>query len=117
MATTLAAFFDRFRRAFAERNLDALGELVHCPCMVVSERGVTVLSDPAELRRRLALQCARHGEDGVADAAFEVREHRRLDARVMQAVVGWTLRDTQDATLSSFDLSYLLVSGHHGWRV
>jgi hypothetical protein len=117
MPTTLAAFFDRFRRAFAERNLDVLGELVHCPCLVVSERGVTALSDPAELRRRLALQCSRHAEAGVAEAEFEVRDHRRLDARVMRTEVRWTLHDAQGDTLSSFELSYLLVSGHHGWRV
>jgi hypothetical protein len=44
VASTLTAFLDRYRRALAGEDVDALAELVHVPCLVMGPQVRAVLT-------------------------------------------------------------------------
>lgn len=117
MPSTLTAFFDRYRRAFAERDLEALVGFFHVPCMVLSDHAVATPQAADTLRTRLAAQFERHAEAGVAAALFQILDHRRLDARYVQADVRWQLQQGDGSALATFDLMYLIAASDHGWRI
>lgn len=117
MPSTLAAFFDRYRRAFERRELDKLLEMVAVPCLVATGHGPSVIADRDTLRTRLEAQVARHAEAGVTDASFEITAHRRLAASLLQAEVRWTFHDAAGEILTTFDLMYLMHSSERGWRI
>ena len=117
MASTLTAFFDRYRRAFERRELDKLLDMVAVPCLVATGHGPSSIADRDTLRTRLEAQVTRHAEAGVADAAFEILAHRRLAASLLQAEVRWTFHDDAGEILTTFDLMYLMHSSEAGWRI
>ena len=117
MATTIAAFFERYRRAFADYDLETLAGLMHLPCLIASAGTLVAIGQGDDLRRRLQRQFERHREAEVADARFEVRSLRRLDPRFVVADVHWTLARKGDAILSEFGVHYTLTAPEHGWRI
>lgn len=117
MATTIAAFFDRYRRAFGAFDLDALAPLVHLPCLIASGGTLVAVGQQSDLRRRLQRQFDRHREAGVADADFEVLAHRRLDPRFVSADVQWTFTGTKGDVLMEFGVSYTLTVPEAGWKI
>jgi hypothetical protein len=115
--STLAAFFDRYRRAFAKGDVDALLGLLDVPLLVVGRGGPSAVTVPDALRTRLHAQVDRHADAGVSDATFDLLGHRRLAASLVQAEVRWQFRDDGGEDLAVFDLMYLLHATEHGWRI
>ncbi|MEM7154650.1 MAG: hypothetical protein AAF799_17510 [Myxococcota bacterium] len=116
MASTLNAFLDRYRRAFAANDVAGLVELVHLPCLVMGPT-VHALTTPEELEQSLARQLERHQQAGVVEARFEVLGHRRLEARTLTADVGWQMRDAEDGIVADFALMYTLTAPERGWKI
>ena len=117
MATTIAAFFERYRKAFAEYDLEGLAGLVHLPCLIASAGTLVAVGHGDDLRRRLQRQFDRHREADVGSARFEVLAHRRLDPRFVVADVHWTLLREDDVILAEFGVHYTLTAPEHGWRI
>ena len=117
VATTIAAFFERYRRAFADYDLEGLAGLVHLPCLIASAGTLVAVGQAGDLRRRLQRQFDRHREAEVTEARFEVRAHRRLDPRFVIADVHWTLTREGGVILSEFGVHYTLTAPEHGWRI
>ncbi len=117
MPTTITAFFDRYRRAFEAYDLDALSALVHVPCLIASAGELVAVPDADDLAKRLQRQFARHREAGVADATFDVLDHRRLDARFVSADVHWTFFGAGEAKLIDFGVNYTLTAPETGWKI
>lgn len=117
MASTLHAFFDRYSKAFAAYDVDAVVKLVHCPCLVASGPDVIALTSEAEIRGRFERQFERHRELAVGAASFEVLGSRRLAPRITRADVQWTFRTADGVELPSFGLSYTLVDPEAGWAI
>ncbi len=117
MASALDAFFERYTKAFASYDLEAVLKLVHCPCLVASGSDVEALVSEADLRARFERQFARHRELDVADATFEVVAKRRLAPRITRADVQWTFSTRAQGALPSFGLSYTLVDPESGWAI
>lgn len=116
MASTLTAFLDRYRRALAAEDLDALVELVHVPCLIMGPQVHAVLSE-SELRDALQQQLQRQREVGVAEGRFEVLGHRRIEARYLTVDVGWEMRDAAGAVVWEFAVMYTLTAPERGWRI
>ncbi|MEM6993804.1 MAG: hypothetical protein AAF721_25035 [Myxococcota bacterium] len=117
MATTITAFFDRYRRAFEAYDLDALTALVHLPCLIAAGGDLVAVGQAEDLRRRLARQFDRHREIGVHDARFDVLDHRRLDARLVSADVHWVFVREDGETLVEFGVNYTLTAPESGWKI
>lgn len=117
MATTLHAFFDRYSKAFATYDVDAVVKLVHRPCLVASGSEVIALQTEAELRERFERQFARHRELKVGEATFDVLGTRRLAPRITRADVQWTFCTADGEELPSFGLSYTLIDPEMGWAI
>jgi len=117
MASTLHAFFDRYRKAFAAYDVDAVLRLVHRPCLVASGSDVIALTTEAELRERFERQFSRHRELTVGEATFEVLSTRRLAPRITRADVQWRFQTAEGTQLPSFGLSYTLVEPEAGWTI
>jgi len=114
--STLNAFLDRYRRALAVKDLDALVELVHLPCLVMGPR-VRAVTDEPELREALRAQLEQYERAGIAQMSFDVLAHRRIDARYLRVDVAWEMHDAAGATVMDFALSYTLTAPERGWRV
>ncbi len=117
MASTLHAFFERYSRAFAAYDVDAVAKLVHRPCLVASGADVIALTTDAELRERFERQFARHRQAQVGGATFELVSSRRLAPRIARADVQWTFHTADGNPLPSFGLSYTLVDPESGWAI
>ncbi len=117
VATTLHAFFDRYSKAFAAYDVDAVIKLVHRPCLVASGPEVIALQTEAELRARFERQFARHRELKVGEASFDVLAARRLAPRITRADVQWTFSTEDGHELPSFGLSYTLIDPEAGWAI
>ena len=117
MASTLHAFFDRYSKAFAAYDVDAVTKLVHCPCLVASGPDVIALTSVADIRGRFERQFERHRELRVGEATFELVASRRLAPRITRADVQWTFRTAHGEPLPSFGLSYTLVDPEAGWAI
>lgn len=117
MPSTLHAFFERYSKAFAAYDVDAVLELVHRPCMVASGPDVIALQTEAELRERFERQFERHRELQVGAAQFEVLASRRLTPRITRADVQWAFQTQDGNALTSFGLSYTLVDPEDGWAI
>jgi len=116
VASTLSAFLDRYRRAFAEDDVEALADLVHLPCLVMG-RQVVALTTAEQLRESLARQLERHREAGVTSASFQVLGHRRVDPRYMTVDVAWQMRDVDEQLVSEFATMYVLTAPERGWKI
>lgn len=116
MASTLTAFLDRYRRALAADDIDALAELVHLPCLIMGPQVHAVLTAD-ELKQALREQLQRQREVGMADASFEVLAHRRLEARYLTVEVTWQLRNTDGVSVWEFSVMYLLTAPERGWKI
>jgi hypothetical protein len=117
MPTMLAAFFDRYQRAFERRQVDKLLDIIAVPCLVATGHHPSAVTDTDTLRTRLEAQVERHAEAGVADATFEITAHRRLAPGLLQAEVRWTFADANARPLTTFDLMYLITVADDGWRI
>jgi hypothetical protein len=117
VATTITAFFERYRKAFESNDLEAMAKLVHLPCLVMSGRGVVAVTDRDELQDRLARQFAHNRQAGLDHARAEVVAHRRLAPRFVDADVAWELRREDGAVIRSFGVKYTLTAPESGWRV
>ena len=117
VASTLHAFFDRYSKAFAAYDVDAVLKLVHRPCLVASGADLVALQTEAELRERFERQFERHRELRVGGATFEVVASRRLTPRITRADVQWTFQTEVGTALPSFGLSYTLVEPEAGWTI
>lgn len=116
VASTLTAFLQRYRRAFANDDVVELRELIHLPCMVMGPQVHALTTEP-ELQQSLARQLERHREAGVASAEFEVLGHRRIDARFMTVDVAWQMRAADGALVADFGLMYTLTAPQRGWKI
>lgn len=116
MASTLNAFLDRYRKAFAADDVAGLVELVHLPCLVMGPT-VHALTTPQELQESLARQLERHKEAGVVEARFKVLGHRRLEARTLTADVSWQMHDEDGGIVADFALMYTLTAPERGWKI
>lgn len=116
MASTLSAFLDRYRRAFADDDQDALADLIHLPCLVMGPT-VHAITSPEVLREALARQLERHREAGVAEARFRVLGHRRIEARYMTVDVAWEMRNAAGDLVWDFALLYTLTAPERGWKI
>jgi hypothetical protein len=117
MATTITAFFDRYRRAFEARDLEAMEKLVHLPCLVMSDRGVDAVTDRDALHDRLRRQFAHNQEAGLDHARAEIVAHRRLAPRFVEVDVAWELLRPDGALIRAFGVKYTLTAPESGWRV
>jgi len=117
MPTTLAAFFDRYRRAFEADDVDKLAGLIHVPCLLVSGGALAAVAERDDLRKRLGRWSERHREIGVSDAQFEVRDHRRLAARFVSVDVQWTFYNSDAAPIAEFGVNYTLTAPETGWKI
>ena len=117
MSSTVEVFFERYRKAFESYDLDALGKLVHLPCLIASAGKLIACGDAGDLRHRLQRQFERHREAGVADAKFEVVDRRRLDPRFVVVGVRWTLLKDDGSELMDFGVSYTLTAPEAGWKI
>ena len=113
----LAAFFDRYRKAFESRDVEGLAALVHLPCLTVSGPTLVAVTEPDELRRRLERQFARHKEAGLASTRCEVIGHRRLDPRFTTADLRWEFLREDGSVITQFGVAYTLTAPEHGWKV
>ncbi|MEX1365791.1 MAG: hypothetical protein AB1Z98_21870 [Nannocystaceae bacterium] len=116
MASTLSAFLDRYRRAFASDDLEALAELVHLPCLVMGPQ-VHAITTAEVLRESLVRQLERHREAGVAEARFVVLGHRRIEARYMTVDVAWEMRNAAGELVWDFAIMYTLTAPERGWKI
>ena len=116
MASTLTAFLERYRRAQAAEDVEALAELVHVPCLVMGPQVHAVLSE-AELRRALTEQLRQQREIGVSKLRFEVLGHRRIEARYLTVDVAWEMTGADDAIVWEFAVTYTLTAPERGWRI
>lgn len=116
MASTLNAFLERYRRAFAEDDMAALADLIHLPCLVMGPE-VHAITSAEVLRESLDRQLERHREAGVAEARFRVLGHRRIEARYMTVDVGWEMRNAADQLVWDFALMYTLTAPERGWKI
>jgi hypothetical protein len=117
VATTITAFFERYRKAFESHDLEAMARLVHLPCLVMSGRGVVAVTNDEELRSRLGRQLERNAQTGVDHARAEVVAHRRLAPRFVDVEVAWELMRADDALIRAFGVKYTLTAPESGWRV
>lgn len=116
MPSTLHAFLDRYRRALAADDVDALVELVHVPCLVMGPQVHAVLSED-ELRRALTEQLRQQRELGVTTLRFELLGHRRLEARYLTVDVRWEMTGADDAIVWEFSVMYTLTAPERGWKI
>lgn len=116
MASTLSAFLERYRRAFAGENMRALAELVHVPCLVMGPQ-VHAITSTEMLLESLQRQLERHQQAGVADARFRLLGHRRIEARYMTVDVGWEMRNAAGDVVWEFALMYTLTAPERGWKI
>lgn len=117
MATTLHAFFERYSKAFAAYDVEAVLKLVHRPCLISSGPEVIALQTKEEIRERFVRQFARHRELEVARASFDLVASRRLAPRITRADVQWTFCTEKGEELPSFGLSYTLIAPEVGWAI
>jgi limonene-1,2-epoxide hydrolase len=117
VATTITAFFDRYRKAFESHDLDAMAKLVHLPCLVMSGRGVVAVTSREELDERLGRQFAHNQEAELDHARVEVVAHRRLTPRFVDVDVAWELLRADGEVIRSFGVKYTLTAPESGWRV
>lgn len=116
MASTLTAFLDRYRRALAAEDVDALAELVHVPCLIMGPQVHAVLSEE-ELHRALADQLRQQREIGVTKVSFEVLGHRRIEARYLTVDVSWEMTGADDSNVWEFSVMYTLTAPERGWKI
>lgn len=116
MASTLTAFLDRYRRALAAEDVDALVDLVHVPCFIMGPQVHAVLSEE-ELRGALADQLRQQRELGVTKVSFEVLGHRRIEARYLTVDVSWEMTGADDMNVWEFSLMYTLTAPERGWKI
>lgn len=113
----LAAFFDRYRKAFEAQDVEGLAALVHLPCLTVSGPHVVAVTEPDDLRERLARQFSKHKEAGLASTRCEVIGHRRLDPHFTTADLRWEFLRDDGTVITQFGVSYVLTAPEHGWKV
>jgi hypothetical protein len=116
VASTLTAFLDRYRRALAGEDVDALAELVHVPCLVMGPQVRAVLSED-ELHKALAEQLQKQREIGVTKVRFEVLGHRRIEARYLTVDVSWEMTGPDDGIVWEFSVMYTLTAPERGWKI
>jgi hypothetical protein len=116
VASTLTAFFDRYRRALAAEDVGALADLVHVPCLIMGPQVHAVLSEE-ELHRALADQLRQQREIGVTKIAFEVLAHRRIEARYLTVDVSWEMTGADDSNVWEFSVMYTLTAPERGWKI
>ena len=117
MATTISAFFDRYRKAFESHDIEAMAKLVHLPCLLMSGRGVEVVTDPDGLEGHLRRQFAQNQMAELDHARARVVSHRRLAPRFVDAEVAWELLRKDGALIRGFGVRYTLTAPESGWRV
>src|SRR5690606_36121896 len=113
----ITAFFERYRKVFESRDLEAMEKLVHLPCLVMSGRGVIAVTTRDELHDRLVEQFEHNREAGLNHARAEVGAHRRLTPRFLDADVAWELMRADGSLIRSFGVKYTLTAPESGWRV
>lgn len=116
MASTLTAFLDRYRRALAADDVEALADLVHLPCLIMGPQ-VHAILEAAQLHQVLREQLQRQREVGMAEARFEVLGHRRIEARYLTVDVRWELRNRDGASVWEFSVMYTLTAPERGWKI
>lgn len=110
-------YFGDYADAFNRFDAVGIASFFHCPCVMVSNQGATVLSTPDAIHANTEALLAFHREHDFGRALVCDLQTRSLASNLAVVEAGWQVERVDGSVLWTFRNTYNLGDFGGGWRI
>ena len=117
MLESFEPYFSDYAEAFNRFDVAAIASFYHCPCLMISARGVAPLLTAAAISGNTEGLLAHHREQGYGKAIADAVTTQLQRQSFAVVTVGWHILRADGASLWRFANTYDLIDHGSGWRI
>ncbi len=109
MTNEINLFFEAYRQAYLEFNLQKILTFFAEPFMVSSPRGARTANNIDEMTSLLSKLLNRYRNLGIHTGCINNLKTNEYKSNHIQVEANWTIGDTKNNSLITFDCTYILI--------